>query len=156
MLLHPVPAGTPAAWRGKPRPSKTWQGFYYLEPRDLDALESPLLLHPYGDEDPADHLVFGDRGTIAAREGSALGRNSIEVFNLAAGDLCTARQQAQEAAHNAFLMALGLVGQGVDLKSRIAAARKMVEAGYAAADKGYSAAVRDYLHLFQMELGRGD
>jgi hypothetical protein len=54
---------------------------YYLGAEDLDALEGPLLLHPYVDENPAlDHLEFGKCGRVNHR--STKGEFSIKVFNL--------------------------------------------------------------------------
>ncbi|HSS76397.1 MAG TPA: hypothetical protein VLV54_06590 [Thermoanaerobaculia bacterium] len=151
ILLHPVAQGTQTSWRGQPRPSKRWQGFYYLDPRDLDSLESPLLLHPYSDEEPSEHLVFAFDGSVSAREGSAKGVNSIEVFDLNASDLRTARQQAQEAACNAFVLALGQFG--ADPESRAAAAQ-VIEDKFTSQKSAYSSAVRDHLLLFRKVIGR--
>ena len=54
---------------------------YYLQPENLDEFEHPLLINPYF-SDPSDHLVFGDRGIVAAKDGSLQGATSIQVYNL--------------------------------------------------------------------------
>jgi hypothetical protein len=68
-------------------------GLYYLGSRDLDRIEQPLLLHPYRDN-PAEHLIFGRRGAISARDGSDRGEWTIRVFNLASDSLARARDAA--------------------------------------------------------------
>jgi hypothetical protein len=82
----------------KPYASPSQPEVYYLQPDDLDAIEEPLLLHPYNDR-PEDHLVFGEFGYVVARadagEISAKGEHSIEVYNLKGGGLVTSRQAAQ-------------------------------------------------------------
>jgi hypothetical protein len=76
-------------------------------PRALDALEEPLLLHPYF-HDPKKFLRFGEDGTIAAAPGdkSGMGDASIRTYNLNRGDLDIPRKEYQEMAWNAFLKAL--------------------------------------------------
>jgi hypothetical protein len=69
----------------------------------LETSESPLLLHPYRD-DPDAHLQFGKAGTVAAREGSRLGKESIEAFKLTRTELVTTRSDYQEKALDAYLM----------------------------------------------------
>lgn len=44
--------------------------------------ETPLLLHPFGDEDPIKHLSFTDFGQIEPRDGSAHGRATIDTCGL--------------------------------------------------------------------------
>jgi hypothetical protein len=141
VLLHPVPLGGGNLKR-PPRPSARWKGFAYLHPDDLDDLEDRLLLHPYAD-DPRQHLVFGDKGLVAARDKSALGQHSIEVYRLGDEELRQARQSAQEAALNRCLMALGA---GVDAKAKRTAAAAVL-AEYQAGVESYSAAVLDYMNL---------
>jgi len=51
----------------KPHQSSKWSGSYYLQPVDLDDLESPLLLHPYIDK-PREHIRFGHAGIESAKE----------------------------------------------------------------------------------------
>jgi hypothetical protein len=84
----------------------------YLEPDELDALEKPLLLHPYRSEgdDPRKHLCFGERGIEAAREidgaPSPKGQNSIQVYNLQDDELRRKRSLRQMDSRNAFLLCL--------------------------------------------------
>ena len=83
----------------RPRPSKSWPGYYYPSPAELDGLEKPLLLNPLncaGDRDPRKHLRFGVRGSVAAIDESVLGRACIEVFHLKDEELRVDRQSAQE------------------------------------------------------------
>jgi hypothetical protein len=74
-------------------PSSTEVGWWYPGTEDLDALEGPLLLHPYVDEDPTLHLEFGENGWINAR--SKKGEWSIKVFDLNREDLRKARAKAE-------------------------------------------------------------
>ncbi|HBL27345.1 MAG TPA: hypothetical protein DD490_10975 [Acidobacteria bacterium] len=139
VLLHPVAPGG-GTLKHPVRPSAQWPGYGYLHPEDLDTLEDRLLLHPYAD-DPRQHLVFGDRGLVAAK--SERGKHSIEVYRLAAEALRQERQRAQEAALNKYLMALGA---GADMKAKRANAAATL-ADHRAGIEPYSAAVLDYLDL---------
>jgi hypothetical protein len=84
-----------------PIASKRWQGWYYLAPESLDALESPLLLHPLRD-DPAKALMFGEWGYVTPVDESPVGKASIAVYDLEAEDLRIARQREQEIAWNNY------------------------------------------------------
>jgi hypothetical protein len=117
---------------------------YYLQPEDLNELESPLLLNPYVD-DPAHHLVFGECGIVAYREGSEKGEASIQIYNLDAEELRIARQGAQEAALRTYFDEF-CRGEGRTLSERTNAAR-LVISNYMTGEKPYSAAVLDYLRL---------
>jgi len=64
--------------------------------------ETPLLLHPFGLIDPAEHLRFTDFGAIEAAAGSAHGAATIRTCYLDRGSLTRAR--ATDAA-NAFTLA---------------------------------------------------
>ena len=64
---------------------------------ELDAIEQPLLLHPYRDN-PADHLVFGAQGVVAARDSSERGRATIALCNLDRAELAEERKEQQAAA----------------------------------------------------------
>jgi hypothetical protein len=119
-------------------------GVYYLQPEDLDELEQPLLLNPYID-DPAEHIVFGDCGIIAAREGSEKGKYSISVYNLDAEDLRIARQSAQLIAANAYWDEFKR-GESKTIGERINMAKAAINS-YLYGEKPYSAAVLDYLRI---------
>jgi len=73
-------------------PSSTEAGSWYLGAEDLDALESPLLLHPYSDEDPTVHLEFRDNGYVRSR--TKKGECSIRVFDLNREALREAREMS--------------------------------------------------------------
>jgi hypothetical protein len=94
-----------ARLREKPFESPTQAGAYYLKPDDLDAIEDPILLHPYNDR-PENHLVFGEFGDVVARtntgQNSAKGEQSIEVYNLNGSGLKISRQSAQQQAKMKF------------------------------------------------------
>ncbi len=73
------------------------------DPKDLDAMEEPLLLHPYFD-DPSKHLCFGEKGVVAALNGDERGETSIRDYRLEREGLRTLRQRDQEAAWNKLLL----------------------------------------------------
>ena len=75
------------------------------DPDALDLAEGPLLLHPYRD-DPSRHLRFGVEGTVAPRDGSREGEESIKVYDLSRELLETERSTAQKHAEDGFLLAL--------------------------------------------------
>jgi hypothetical protein len=82
-----------------PFESSKWDKFYYLQPDDLDALEEPLLLHPYRDK-PEEHLAFEHGGVVLGT--SPEGQHTISVCNLQEDELRQDRQKAQEDAANKF------------------------------------------------------
>jgi energy-coupling factor transporter ATP-binding protein EcfA2 len=63
-----------------------------LEPGDPSGAEQPLLLDPYGTDDPSEHLWFEDDGTV--RPISDHGDVTIEVLALNRPDLVERRQRA--------------------------------------------------------------
>ena len=117
---------------------------YYLQPDDLNTLEEPLLINPYLD-DPAEHIVFGDRGFVAAREGSEKGLASIKVYNLDAEELRIARQVAQEEALHSYGVELTR-GKKKTIPQRKSAAKASIK-DYIRGKEPYSAAVIDYLRI---------
>lgn len=92
--------------KGSQFPAKRWITSHgdpgAEDPETLDKLEEPLLLHPYFDK-VDEHLVFGRKGQVVAREGSEKGKKSIEVLGLDRSDLVEKRQQAQEDGWTLFL-----------------------------------------------------
>jgi hypothetical protein len=125
IMVHRVLADDRAKLRIQKIESSAREGVFYLEPADLDLLEQPELLHPYID-DPSDHLVFGQFGTVAPRDGSARGRASVETFDLKADRLLRARQAAQEKAYRDYALQL-LNSQHLPLAAQLLAARQAVE-----------------------------
>ena len=117
---------------------------YYLQPEDLTPMEDPLLLHPYFDN-PEDHLVFGEFGVVTPRDGSEKGQHSIEVYNLDAGSLVTARQEAQYTVGQDYGLEV-LRGKNLTRQQRIAAGKALI-AGYINGEEPYSAAVMARLRL---------
>lgn len=85
-----------------PDPNLSWEA--------LNKVEAPLLLHPYCDN-PRRALVFGELGTVSARDGDPRGEYTIAVCGLRRSELQTARQKAQENAWRQYrdLIANGLV-----------------------------------------------
>jgi hypothetical protein len=83
-----------------PYQSPTWPGMYYLRTEQLDALEEPLLLHPYLDNenDPRRHIRFGYKGIEYAVNNSPKGLHSIKVFRLGKDTLREERYKIQKRA----------------------------------------------------------
>lgn len=124
-------------------------GVYYLQPKFLDVLEEPLLLHPYFD-DPREHLIFGEDGGVTAREDEAgniseKGDQSIKVYDLDAERLRIARQETQETAFKDYTDEFKR-GRGIPVQKRIEAARLSI-ADYIEGRRPFSAAVLDYLRI---------
>ncbi|MFO1497990.1 MAG: hypothetical protein U1G07_06285 [Verrucomicrobiota bacterium] len=126
---------------------------YYLEPDDLDALEEPLLLHPYRDQ-PDQHLVFDEFGNVTAssdgKAPSAMGENSINVYDLKGAGLVTGRQTAQQSAKMLFDMAFGFFHnlRGLSLlEARQNARQESKIAQILEGKSAYSAAQVAYLKL---------
>jgi hypothetical protein len=126
------------------------QGVFFLQPEDLDVMEKRQLLHPYLDN-PEQHLVFGEFGVVVARDGSAIGEQSIITYDLRSEKLRIARQSAQEAAHREYTPEFTR-GTGLSKAQRIAAARSSVE-GYLRGSRAYSAAVLAYLRIWHHDHG---
>lgn len=57
------------------------------------AAEFPLLLNPYGEDDPTLHLTFTDTGQIAPHNGSEMGRETIKTVGLHCEGLRLARYE---------------------------------------------------------------
>jgi hypothetical protein len=68
--------------------------------------ETPLLLDPFGDLNPADHLEFTDFGQISARNSSRFGRETIRTCGLDRNSLLRPRL---EKARRAFYLARELL-----------------------------------------------
>jgi hypothetical protein len=122
-----------------PVSSEKWVDIHFLQPEDLDTGEQRLLLHPYYD-DTTQHLIFGEKGTIAANKGSLKGKHSIEVYDLAGEDVRKARQREQEKAWAQYLVQMAHQPGAADDAKRAAIA------GYYSGMEPYSMAVLDYLH----------
>jgi hypothetical protein len=69
-------------------------GVWYLGAEDLDALEDPLLLHPYVERDPTEHLEFTSDGAVEGR--TKKGEWSIRVFALNRDELRELRYRAEQ------------------------------------------------------------
>lgn len=110
------------------------------DPADLDALEEPLLLHPYFD-DLTKHLSFGEKGVVAALNGDDRGAASIRDYRLEREGLRKLREDAQELA---WLRLNKLIGDD-DLS-------KVDLAPWRSGASIYSAAVLDYVRPRLREL----
>jgi len=60
---------------------------------DEEEKEIPLLLDPYGTEDPAEHLLFGSDGMVEAWNQSRHGAETVRTLGLDRGSLIDARRQ---------------------------------------------------------------
>lgn len=76
------------------------------DPSVLDQHEVPLLIYPYFDE-PEEHLVFGEFGIVAAKDGDLRGLATIEVFDLMREDLVDDRYRRQEEVKPMLKEAIG-------------------------------------------------
>jgi hypothetical protein len=74
-----------------------------LEPGDPSDAEQPLLLNPYGTDDPAQHLWFEDDGTV--RPISHRGDVTIEVLALNRPNLVQRRREAAELTQSVLVAA---------------------------------------------------
>lgn len=61
--------------------------------------QEPLLLNPYGDVNPADHLAFDKLGQILARDTSPYGRSTIDTCRLDREELRAARERLARRIH---------------------------------------------------------
>lgn len=113
---------------------------------ELDAIESPLLLHPYRGEDPRSHLAFDEHGQILPVGGSERGATSIAVLNLDDENLRIDRQKEQEAVQHEFLFAMA----GAKGLAAIEVADAFI-AHLARGERRYSAALVDYLRWFRRQ-----
>lgn len=91
------------------RCNTAWKGTLFPvaeRPRTLpprpDVTETPLLLDPFGGENPADHLRFDEFGFVEAREGSRVGLETIRTLGL---DRESLREARQEKARKTFQLA---------------------------------------------------
>jgi uncharacterized protein (TIGR02646 family) len=88
-------------------------GEYVLSPDqvtdmdELDAIELPLLLHPWRGQRPEDHLEFLADGHVSARNRSEYGRWTIIVLDLNRGRLVELRKERIKAARRAMKEAAG-------------------------------------------------
>lgn len=62
--------------------------------------ETPLLLDPFGDRAPSDHLRFSDLGQIEPIEGSEVGKGTIETCGLDRESLRSSREEKAIRAHH--------------------------------------------------------
>lgn len=139
-----------------PLASPKWDGFYYLDPDNLDEEEVRLLLHPYKDS-PRDHIFFGFKGIEAVREihgsPSEMGKESIRVFELNNGDLRRARQDRQNAAKSYFLISfMAAMDGGCSPADAIKQAEAQFRINYSESSP-YFAAVDDYLLEIKQAIG---
>lgn len=118
----------------------------YLDPKNLDALEDPLLLNPYED-DPKNHLIFGEVGIVAAQNNSEKGKHSIEVYDLSRDDLARDRHEKQRDAYNKYMIALhyALNFRKLDRTQSKNAAYQDIKKLIASEKFSYSAAILDYI-----------
>lgn len=125
--------------------SPVYGNYCFLEPDVLNKIEEPLLLHPYIDN-PQEHIVFGEFGTITCVEGSDKGKHSIMVYDLDDADLTDARHKAQIRAFGDYLRAI--VNAEGSIQDRLEEADQCVS-NYRDGNEPYSAAVLDYLKAFK-------
>jgi hypothetical protein len=115
--------------------------------QDLDLLEEPLLLHPFVD-DPAEHLRFGEFGTVVGL--TEKGRLSIEVYNLDNTQQEGARFLKQRNAELVAQMVVNARSRDSSLLEgkRRAFEQALAEGEAASARAEYAAAVRGWLRQY--------
>jgi hypothetical protein len=89
---------------------------------------TPLLLNPFGPEDPVDHLEFDSIGVIFPREGSALGDATIQTCGLHRESLRRARQGIAADTHR-YIGRLQKALDGNDLQTARNAAEDLLSIG---------------------------
>ena len=67
--------------------------------RGDELIETPLLLDPFGNHNPAEHLRFNDLGQIEAFDNSRLGKKTIETCGLDRESLRNSRVEKAKRAH---------------------------------------------------------
>jgi hypothetical protein len=88
-------------WKGNLFPTTPARGKRRLPPTRRTK-EVPLVLHPFGDEDPADHLHFNDDGSVEAFNGSQRGTETIRTVGLHRVGLVFERRSIAEDAYLAL------------------------------------------------------
>ncbi len=72
-------------------------------PPERSVLETPLLLDPFGDEDPVKHLAFTDLGQIEPRDGSPRGRATIDTCGLDQASVTLSRLEKARHVHDLLI-----------------------------------------------------
>ncbi len=112
--------------------------------RHLDAREQPLLLHPYRDRNPGEHLRFHHGGRVVAL--TEKGRHSIETYGLDNPGLVEARHKAQDLAYNRFNHSLVFYQQVEEQPRQEALRNAWAKMGkWLSGEEAHSAAGLDYL-----------
>lgn len=120
---------------------------YFLHSSALDARERPLLLNPLNptpDRDPTRHLRYGVGGVVVAVDDSALGRNSMGVYQLERGRLQKRRQEAQEKVRREYYSIL----MQTPGPARDTALKEMLDR-YRSGQEDFSSAALDHLRADQ-------
>ncbi len=126
----------------KEKRSTLAEDIFYLQPKDLDAQEGRLLLHPYYDE-PQDHIYFEVGGKAAEWRGSKQGAVSIRVYDLNNSSKVKARDQGQREGLRSYFSKLS--GTKVDLNEWKKAIQELKDEYYQG-ERSYAVAVFDYVH----------
>jgi hypothetical protein len=126
----------------KMRKSKRADDIFFLEPRDLDARERPLLLHPYYDN-PEEELYFEVGGKAAAWADCKKGAMSIRVYDLNEASKIRARDRGQREGLQHYFSKLS--GATVDKREWVKVVNEIREEYYRG-ERPYAVAVFDYLH----------
>ncbi len=88
------------AWRlGGIEGAKAFVGVNAPRPPHPRRRFTPLLLNPFGPEDPVDHLEFSEHGQIAPRDGSDRGRETIRTCGLHRESLRKVRSSLAKLVH---------------------------------------------------------
>jgi hypothetical protein len=130
------------------RVSVKWKERYYLNPDELDVIETPQILNPYV-EDPRHHLRFGEGGIVAPIDNSPLGVESIRVYQLDDEQLRVDRQKQQDRAWNIYktkfaMLVLGAGPGGFKVATKDA---YVVLADFESGKEEYSVAALDYVAI---------
>jgi hypothetical protein len=88
-------------------------------------VETPLLLSPFGPDDPTQHLAFNEFGAIEARGGSDMGRATIDTCGLDQPSLVRSRSFVARRAYDL----LRDLEQAATLEERKLALRRLRELG---------------------------
>jgi hypothetical protein len=95
---------------------------------EKDQRETPLLLNPFGPEDPVGHLSFDSLGQISTRSGSRPGFETIRTCGLDRPSLLLSRLEKARKAH--FLVHRLQTMDGPELDEALADLRRMGQKEY--------------------------
>jgi uncharacterized protein (TIGR02646 family) len=121
----------------------------------MDAVEFPLLLHPYDPNPnnlPERHIFFLPDGHVEALPGSERGQSTIDVFDLNREALREKRRKAIASAKNVFANRVSQAIVNNSIGPQLTTAIDGAERDLAHSASEFSAAIRDVLKVVRASL----